>query len=79
MAVISELLILLTLLCLAAGLIILASQKSISGHKIMLLGINITLLGGIFAVDPNSNLGGFEYLIVILGLIISVIGLLKKD
>lgn len=33
-------------------------RKGKSGLKIMLLGINITLLGGIIAVDSNSNLGG---------------------
>lgn len=54
-------------------------KKSTSGVKVMLLGINITLLGGIIAVDPNSNLGGIEYLIVLLGLIVSIIGLVKKD
>ena len=45
----------------------------------MLLGISITLFGGILAVDPDSNLGGIEYLIVLLGLVVSVIGFVKKD
>jgi len=35
--------------------------------------------GGIIAIDPNSNLGVIEYLIALLGLIISSIGLGKKD
>ena len=38
----------------------------------MLLGINITLFGGIIAIDPDSNLGGIEYLIALSGLIISL-------
>jgi hypothetical protein len=56
-----------------------ALKKSKSGIKDMLLGINITLFGGILAVDPNSNLGGIEYIIVLLGLIISIIGLKKEN
>jgi len=54
-------------------------KKGATGLKIMLYGINITLLGGIIAVDPDSNLGGIEYLIAISGLLISFLGLLKKD
>ena len=44
----------------------------------MLLGINLTLFGGIIAVDPSSNLNGIEYLIAFLGLTISFIGLTKN-
>ncbi len=61
------------------SLIIINIRKGISGLKLMLLGINITLLGGIIAVDPSSNLAGFEYLIVITGLIISIVGLGKDN
>jgi hypothetical protein len=64
---------------LVIGLIIFGLKKGVSGLKVMLLGINITLLGGIIAVDPNSSLGGAEYLIVLIGLIISIIGLWRKD
>lgn len=69
----------LALLGLIVGLIISGLRKEVSGIKVMLLGINVTLIGGIIAVDPNSNLGGIEYLIVLLGLIISIIGLRKED
>lgn len=55
------------------------SSNGISGIKVMLLGINITLVGGIIAVDPNSNLGGAEYLVVFLGLIISLLGAGKSN
>jgi len=79
MALIQGLLIYLLISVLIAGFIILGLKKGASGIKIMLLGINITLFGGIIAVDPNSNLGGIEYLIALLGLIISAIGLGKKD
>lgn len=72
-------LIFLVVLSIIVGIIVLGLRKSASGLKIMLLGINITLFGGIIAVDPNSNLGGIEYLIALSGLLISLIGLEKKD
>ncbi len=69
----------MVLLCLVASLIILSLKKDISGFKIMLMGINITLFGSILALDSNSNFSGFQYLIALSGLVISAIGLLKKD
>jgi hypothetical protein len=45
----------------------------------MLLGLSIILVGGIITVDDNSNLEGFEYLIVFIGLIFSVIGFGKNN
>lgn len=71
--------IFLVVLGLFVGFIVRGLKKGASGFKIMLLGINITLFGGIIAVDPNSNLGGVEYLIALSGLLISLIGLEKKD
>jgi hypothetical protein len=73
------LLILLVISGLIVGFIISSLRKGASSIKVMLLGINITLLGGIIAVDTSSNLGGIEYLIVLLGLVVSIIGLGKKD
>jgi hypothetical protein len=64
---------------LIAGLIISRLRRGVSGIKIMVLGINLTLFGGIIAVDPNSSLGGTEYLIALLGLILSIVGLGKND
>lgn len=72
-------LIYLVILGFIVTFIISGFKKGASGLKAMLLGINITLLGGIIAVDPNSNLGGIEYLIVLLGLIASIVGFGKKD
>jgi len=63
----------------SVGFIVYSLKKRPSGLKIILLGINITLVGGIIAVDPNSYLAGIEYLIVLSGLIISLIGLTKED
>ncbi|QZY56636.1 hypothetical protein [Crassaminicella profunda] len=79
MAFISETVIYIVILGLLVGGIILISKKNYSGLKVMLLGINITLFGGIIAVDPNSNLGGIEYLIAFLGLICSIMGISKND
>ncbi len=63
----------------SVGFIVYSLKKGPSGLKIILLGINITLVGGIIAVDPNSYLAGIEYLIVLSGLLISLIGLTKED
>lgn len=79
MAIIPLLLVVLILLGLVGGIIILTLKKGASGMKIMLLGISITIFGGIIAVDPNSSLGGIEYLISFIGVIISVVGFVKRD
>lgn len=47
--------------------------------KVMLLGLAIILVGGIIAIDPDSSLEGFEYIIVLLGLIVSIIGFGKNN
>lgn len=74
-----SILMLLIISGLIALLIALASKKDISGLKIMLLGINITLFGCIFAFKADFKIGAMEYLIAFLGLITSIAGLLKKD
>lgn len=79
MAMVPMILFLLIILGILTGLIIVSVRKGVSGLKLMLLGINITLFGGIIAVDSSSNLGGIEYLIALIGLILSIIGLKKKD
>lgn len=79
MAIIPIILILFVILGLVTALIVTGLRKGVSGSKLMLLGINITLFGGIIAVDPNSNIGGIEYLISLIGLILSTIGFGKKD
>lgn len=79
MAIFPSLLLFIVIVGLIIGLIFFGLRKDVSGLKIMLLGINITLFGGIIAVDPNSNLGGIEYIIALLGLLISIFGLGKKD
>ena len=59
--------------------VVLSLKKQKSGIKVMLLGIAVILCGGIVAADSASDLGGFEYLIVLLGLILTVAGFSKKE
>jgi len=47
--------------------------------KSMLLGIAFMILGGILVLDTATSIGGIEYIIVLLGLIVSIIGFLKDD
>ncbi|WP_404349524.1 hypothetical protein LG311_03080 [Sutcliffiella horikoshii] len=53
---------------------LLVIKSNMAGTKFMLLGLTILLFGGIIAVDGSSDLGGFEYLFVFIGLILSVVG-----
>jgi uncharacterized membrane protein HdeD (DUF308 family) len=52
------------------------SNKSI---KTMLLGIMIILFGGFILLDPASSLGGIEFFIIVIGLIIGFFGMIQKD
>jgi len=52
-------------------------RKSDSGIKYMLLGLHLSLVGGIMVVDNNLDFKGFEYLVVLLGLTISLLGMRK--
>lgn len=58
--------------------IVISKAKSNSTVELMLLGIEITLVGGIVAVDNSSSLGGFEYLLILLGLAFTIGGYIKK-
>ncbi len=74
-----SILLVLPILIFVIFLVFLLVRKSnMVGTKFMLLGLTILLFGGIIAVDGNSDLGGFEYLIVFIGLILSVIGFGKE-
>ena len=42
--------------------------------KLMLLGLMIMLFGAALAADPNSSLMGIEYLIMIGGFVIGLVG-----
>lgn len=73
----------LFILLLAAAVLVVmvvnALKKGNSGVKVMLLGIHITLFGGILAIDANTNFNGIEYLVVLIGLVISLAGLRKQE
>lgn len=62
------------ILVLIIGLIFWALKRGATGLKVMILGIDITLIGGIIVLDTNFNLIDGKYLIVLLGLIITIIG-----
>jgi len=47
--------------------------------KTMILGTMLILLGGFIMLDPSTNLGGLEFLIILIGLIIGIVGLFQKD
>ncbi|MBM7609809.1 hypothetical protein JOD29_003085 [Lysinibacillus composti] len=60
-------------------LIIVTLKNSNSGKKYMFLGLHVSFVGGILAIDPNIDFKGFEYIIVLLGLILSMVGMSKAD
>ncbi len=45
----------------------------------MLLGISFMILGGILVVDTATSIGGMEYIILLSGLVVAVVGFLKED
>lgn len=77
--VISLIPIAILLLVVAILLIIVCIRKRIQGSKLMLSGINITIIALIMAVKDDFELGGAVYPLAAIGLIISIIGLLQKN
>ena len=77
--IISILLVFFTISVLVIVLVVQFLTKGVSGKKLMLLGINITLFGGILLVDPNYNHGIIVYIIALMGLIFTIIGFVTKD
>ncbi|MBU3174909.1 hypothetical protein KPL47_00845 [Clostridium estertheticum] len=59
------------------GSILVILRNGFSGLKLMFLGISIILCGGIIALSPNNT--NYVGLIICIGLILSFIGLWKKD
>lgn len=60
-------------------LIFVTIKKTESGKKFMIFGLHISIVGGILVLDNNIDLKGFEYTIVGLGLVFSLIGMRKSD
>ncbi|HEY3344447.1 MAG TPA: hypothetical protein VGJ97_05950 [Anaerolineaceae bacterium] len=47
--------------------------------KIMLLGMMFMLLGAVIAVDTHINIGGFEFVLLLVGLLMGLIGFWRED
>lgn len=54
-------------------------SKADSGLKFMVLGLHISIVGGIVVVDSKIDLLGFEYVVILLGLILSFLGVRKMN
>lgn len=47
--------------------------------KIMLLGLMFMILGAAIAVDTRINIGGIEYVLLFVGLLMGIIGYWRED
>ncbi len=47
--------------------------------KIMLLGMMLMILGAALAVDTRISLGGLEYFLMVIGLLMGIIGFWRED
>ncbi|WBW96368.1 hypothetical protein [Oceanirhabdus sp. W0125-5] len=72
-------LILLVLLGFVLTMFISLIPSKISGLKIMLLGITLTIFGGIIALDTNLDIGFIGYIIAFIGLIFSIVGIRRNE
>ena len=52
-------------------------SRADSGLKYMLIGLHISIVGGILVVDSSIDFRGFEYVFVLLGLLLSFLGVKK--
>lgn len=71
-------LVVIPLLIYSAYLIFVMLKNTDSGKKYILFGIQVSLIGGILVLDDNIDFNGYEYSIVILGLILSMVGMSKN-
>lgn len=80
-AIITLPVLIISLIAIAAIIGLAASVlfKNKPSINVMLIGIAVILVGGIFAVDPDANLGGMEYWLVYLGLALTIGGFAKKE
>lgn len=67
-------------------LVVYASFKAIqglrhskSGVNTMILGLHLTMVGGIFLLDGKFSLYGIPYILVVLGFLISIYGFSRRD
>ena len=47
--------------------------------KTMILGLMFMILGGTIVIDPASGLGGVEYLMMVVGLMMGIVGFWRED
>ncbi|WP_078553137.1 hypothetical protein [Bacillus alkalicellulosilyticus] len=55
------------------------AQGAMAGLKIMLLGLHLTIIGGILSFTYESSLIGLGYLLIVAGFIVALVGLGKND
>ena len=60
-------------------LIFVTLKNTESGKKYMILGLHVSLVGGILVLDTNIYFNRFAYIIVLLGLILSMVGMRKVE
>ncbi len=47
--------------------------------KIMLLGMMFMILGAVIVIDNRINMGGFEYFLLVVGILMGIIGFWRED
>lgn len=78
MNVVRELLPLIISILILIAIIISVIKKVKSPIYIVLLGIETSIIGGILVLDTRYYIGLIEYLLVISGLIITIVGITKE-
>ena len=78
MNVVCELLPLIISILILIAIIISVIKKVKSPIYIVLLGIETSIIGGILVLDTRYYIGLIEYLLVISGLIITIVGITKE-
>ena len=78
MYVVRELLPLIISILILIAIIISVIKKVKSPIYIVLLGIETSIIGGILVLDTRYYIGLIEYLLVISGLIITIVGITKE-
>lgn len=77
MTILSKIIIVLLIGLIIFAIVYFIKSKNKNSIQFILLGIEITLIGGIMILD-NTNYYGLEYLIILIGLVFSIIGFVKN-
>ena len=70
--------ILLAIIIAVVAYVIITSFRKKPSVKIMLLGLQISLVGGILVLDHRSSLMGVEYALVFGGAVLALIGFIEN-